>query len=221
MLELRDVSLERAYGLGGPFIRRKRFTVLAGLNWRLPERGLALIRGPAGCGKTSLLLLLAGALRPAAGELFIDGRPTRRRGGRRRRLLFAANLYLGPEPAAWQLEERVGELSKVARVWAVELTGRCHDDATRLGGLCRWERLALALGARLAMRPRVLLLDDPAAGLDPARVDALVGAIKKAAADRLVVAAAAEPGSLSAAAGLTLVLDQSSPGHSSSRAANS
>jgi len=208
MLELIDVSLERSYGLGGPFIRQPSRMVLSGLNWRSPDTGLVVIQGVAGAGKTSLLLMLAGVLRPSAGELLIDGQPTRRLGRRKRRRLFDDHLYLGQDPTAWQLEERVEEFSAVVRERAAELDGSPLAGGTTIASLSRRRRLALALGARLALDPRGLFLDDPLAGLGQGETDNLAVVIQKAAADRLVVAAMARRGSLFDAASEILELDR-------------
>src|SRR3546814_8537860 len=55
--------------------RRGGRDVFAGLDFALPPGGALLLTGPNGSGKSSLLRLVAGLLRPAAGQLLWDGRP--------------------------------------------------------------------------------------------------------------------------------------------------
>src|SRR3546814_9330394 len=55
--------------------RRGGRDVFAGLDFALPPGGALLLTGPTGSGKSSLLRLMAGLLRPAAGQLLWDGRP--------------------------------------------------------------------------------------------------------------------------------------------------
>src|SRR3546814_9592058 len=55
--------------------RRGGRDVFAGLDFALPPGGALLLTGPNGSGQSSLLRLMAGLLRPAAGQLLWDGRP--------------------------------------------------------------------------------------------------------------------------------------------------
>jgi ABC-type thiamine transport system ATPase subunit len=190
-IALAGVRLTRPVGLGGPFVRQKRVEVFAGLDVELPRTGLVTVTGGPGAGKSSLLLLLCGALRPDAGRLFVDGAEPWRLAGRKRRRVFAQNLYLGPDPALWHLAERVGELGEAALARAEPLVGKIEVDAP-LAGLDHWRRLGLALGARAALEPAALLLDDPFAGLGPVERDALVSWLESEAEGRLVVVA--DPG---------------------------
>src|SRR3546814_5584742 len=55
--------------------RRGGRDVFAGLDFVLPPSGALVLTGPNGSGKSSLLRLMAGLLRPAAGQILWDGRP--------------------------------------------------------------------------------------------------------------------------------------------------
>ncbi|MDR3373491.1 MAG: ATP-binding cassette domain-containing protein [Ancalomicrobiaceae bacterium] len=152
---------------------------LSGLDLAV-ERGRRLaILGPNGAGKTTLLLHLNGTLRPSTGEVRLDGLPV---GYGRRHLidwrrrvglvlqdaddqLFAAtvaedvsfgplNLGLGDAEA----RERVGEALR-----ALDISDLA-DRPTHMLSFGQKKRAAIA-GA-VAMRPDVLLLDEPTAGLD-------------------------------------------------------
>jgi len=190
-IALQGLRLSRPIGLGGPFVRQKRVEVFRGLDLELPRRGLVPVTGGPGAGKSSLLLLLSGALRPDAGRLVVDWVEPWRLSGRKRRRAFAKNLYLGQNPALWHLAERAGELGEAALRRAEPLVGRIDGDAP-ISGLDRWRRLALALGARAALEPAALLLDDPLAGLGPPERNTLLPWLAGEASARLVVVA--DPG---------------------------
>lgn len=165
---------------------------LQGLSLEI-ERGRKLaILGPNGAGKTTLLLHLNGALKPQAGEIRLDGRPA---GYDRRALsrwrsrvglvlqepddqLFSANVYqdisFGPlnqglaEAAA---RERVEEALRALHI--EELAER----ATHMLSFGQKKRVALA--GVLAMRPEVLILDEPTAGLDAHGVAQLMAVLEE------------------------------------------
>ncbi|MEU9284336.1 ATP-binding cassette domain-containing protein [Streptomyces sp. NPDC048275] len=154
--------------------------VLDGLDFEVPEgRALALL-GRNGSGKTTLMRLLSGGLRPRTGQLTVEGRPVRydRKGLTRLRTtvqlvvqdpddqLFAASvaqdvsfgpLNLGlPDP---EVRARVDEA-----LAALDITALA-DRPTHL--LSYGQRKRTAIAGAVAMRPRVLILDEPTAGLDP------------------------------------------------------
>ncbi|MFK4152487.1 energy-coupling factor ABC transporter ATP-binding protein [Streptomyces fungicidicus] len=154
--------------------------VLSGLDFEVREgRALALL-GRNGSGKTTLMRLLSGGLRPEKGELTVEGRAVRydRKGLTALRTtvqlvvqdpddqLFAASvgqdvsfgpLNLGlPDP-----EVRVRVAESLA---ALDITALA-DRPTHL--LSYGQRKRTAIAGAVAMRPRVLILDEPTAGLDP------------------------------------------------------
>ncbi len=146
------------------------------LDARFEASGPAVaLLGPSGAGKTTLLLAIAGLLRPEAGRIVLDGRvlfssregidlpPERRRVGLvfQEGLLFPhlsvrANLRYGwGGPAAGPDPEAVARLLDLG-----PLLGR------RPAGLSGGERQRVAIGRALLAGPRLLLLDEPLAGLD-------------------------------------------------------
>jgi branched-chain amino acid transport system ATP-binding protein len=135
--------------------------------------------GPNGAGKTTLLNLIAGTLRPTSGRIMVDGRditrlpaPDRARRGIGRtfqhpalfgRLTVTANLTLALTPGRRQ---RPRDLSRrVARLLDDAGLSRYADTPT--GRLPYGLQRRLELAMVLAARPRLLLLDEPSAGLDP------------------------------------------------------
>ncbi|MFI8890554.1 energy-coupling factor ABC transporter ATP-binding protein [Streptomyces paradoxus] len=155
-------------------------TVLSGLDFEIPEgRALALL-GRNGSGKTTLMRLLSGGLRPHEGRLTVEGQPVAydRKGLTRLRTtvqlvvqdpddqLFAASveqdvsfgpLNLGLDGT--EVRARVAEA-----LAALDITALA-DRPTHL--LSYGQRKRTAIAGAVAMRPRVLVLDEPTAGLDP------------------------------------------------------
>ncbi|MFH9038258.1 energy-coupling factor ABC transporter ATP-binding protein [Streptomyces sp. NPDC017966] len=170
LLALRGASF--AYEDGPP--------VLGGLDFEVREgRALALL-GRNGSGKTTLMRLLSGGLRPDDGELTVEGRPVRydRTGLTALRTtvqlvvqdpddqLFAASV--GQDVSFGPLNLGLSDTEVRARVTeslaALDITALA-DRPTHL--LSYGQRKRTAIAGAVAMRPRVLILDEPTAGLDP------------------------------------------------------
>ncbi|WP_055711211.1 energy-coupling factor ABC transporter ATP-binding protein [Streptomyces torulosus] len=154
--------------------------VLSDLDFEVREgRALALL-GRNGSGKTTLMRLLSGGLRPRSGELTVEGRPVSydRKGltGLRTTVqlvvqdpddqLFAASVAqdvsFGPLNLGLpddQVRVRVDEALAALGISALA------DRPTHL--LSYGQRKRTAIAGAVAMRPRVLILDEPTAGLDP------------------------------------------------------
>lgn len=136
--------------------------VLRDLNLDLPDRGIVGLAGPSGCGKTTLLRLLAGLELPQAGT--ITGLAPEETA-----LLFQEDRLLPWRSVEQQLTDvlpphRRGEAARWLRL--VELEGEEHIRPAALsGGMGR----RLALARCLALDARYVLLDEPFAGVDPAR----------------------------------------------------
>jgi branched-chain amino acid transport system ATP-binding protein len=169
-----------------------------GVDLALPAGARHAVIGPNGAGKSTLFQLLAGGLRPTTGRVWLDGRDvTRLADAPRARLgigqtfqhasLFlsmtvAENVMLAVRRAhgrPWSpvphqppaLRDRVEQ-----RLAEVGLADRRADLVAALShGECRQLELALAL----ANAPRVLLLDEPAAGLSPAETERLGALIQQ------------------------------------------
>ncbi len=177
-------GLTVGFDRGTPVLDGASLTVPAG-------RRLALL-GATGSGKTTLLRCLSGALRPARGRVTLDGAELRhtRSGLRAHRQevqlvlqdpddqLFSASvaqdvsfgpLNLGlPED---QVRARVAE--------ALELLAVAHLAGRPTHQLSYGERKRVTIAGAVAMRPCVLLLDEPTAGLDPSAVTETLGALTR------------------------------------------
>ena len=135
------------------------------------------LRGPNGSGKSTLLKILA-FLEPFAGELFFDGDETR---GREKELRREATLLLQePYLLRRSVYDNVAYGLKLRKLPREKIDERVMDSLKRVGlepdrfARRPWYRLSggeaqrVALAARLALHPRVLLLDEPTASVDDA-----------------------------------------------------
>ncbi|CCG02189.1 energy-coupling factor ABC transporter ATP-binding protein [Blastococcus saxobsidens] len=166
--------------------------VLDGAAVRIPpNRRLALL-GANGSGKTTLLRCLSGALRPVAGAVTVDGEPLThtRRGLRAHRQvvqlvlqdpddqLFSASV--GQDVSFGPLNLGLDESAVRARVAeALDLLGVDHLAARPTHQLSYGERKRVAIAGAVAMRPCLLLLDEPTAGLDPTAVADTLAALAR------------------------------------------
>jgi ABC-2 type transport system ATP-binding protein len=139
--------------------------------------------GPNGAGKTTTLRVLLGLVRPTSGQATIWGQPYRELGSRRRRVgavLEASGFHPG-RTVADHLRVRCAARgvarSRIGSVLAV--TGLGELSRRRAGSLSLGERQRLGLAGALLSDPEVLILDEPANGLDPAGVLWLRGFLRR------------------------------------------
>ncbi|GGV62963.1 hypothetical protein GCM10010294_14150 [Streptomyces griseoloalbus] len=168
------------------------FTALDGVDLGLPAGRVTAVVGPNGAGKSTLFHCLAGTLRPARGSVRLAGRDITRLPAHARTRLGIARTFqqLAVFPTLTVAENvRVGaEQSRRGDPGAVERTLRLLglDGPVRArpaAGLPTGTLRRVELARALAAGPRVLLLDEPAAGLDTAEVAALARILKALAAD--------------------------------------
>jgi len=130
--------------------------------------------GPNGAGKTTTLRMLLGLVTPTSGQALIWGRPYRELGAMRRQvgaILEASGFHPG-RTVADHLRVRCAAMSVApSRITAVLAeTGMAGLAGRRAGSLSLGERQRLGLAGALLGEPDVLILDEPANGLDPAGV---------------------------------------------------
>lgn len=156
---------------------------------------LALI-GPNGGGKSTLLLLMAGLIAPTSGELLVDGRPAETvaiettgtvglitaRPGFYPLLTGAENLAFFGGLFGLSAAEVAAKAAPVA-----EELGITDSLDVSVGGYSSGMQQKLALVRALLMAPKVLLLDEPTANLDPISADTLYRTMRSRADQGLAV----------------------------------
>ena len=159
--------------------------VLADVDLLLGPEGITAVLGPNGAGKSVLLKTLAGLERPTGGSIDWNGGLTP--AGRiamvfQHPILLRTsvfdNVILGLKPMSLSRRElRQRGLEMLERVG---LADRASDSARHLSG---GERQRLALARCWAIRPRLLLLDEPTAALDPTATEAVEQLIREIRTD--------------------------------------
>ncbi len=164
--------------------------------------------GPNGAGKTTIINLVSGLLQPSAGSVLVEGRPTARLATHRIAALGIArtfqnirlfsdlsardNVIVGEHlrreeslaarllglPASLEAEKRVRERAE-ALLERVGLSDRMRE---KVKNLSYGEQRRVEIARALASEPKLLLLDEPTAGMNPVEVEAVAALIAKVAA---------------------------------------
>lgn len=170
----------------GVSFRRGTRAILTDLSYSFERSRVYVVRGPSGTGKTTLLNLLAGYLTPDAGTIVRQGKVEYLM---QEELLFSAlsardNLRvraLGSKPT---LDEPGVDAEIDRALLDFGLEGRADDAVSSLSG---GERRRVELAGMMLANPEIVLLDEPAANLDPANAERVYSAIWRTCADRTVV----------------------------------
>lgn len=136
------------------------------LSLTLRSGEITALMGFNGAGKSTLLNLLGGLAQPTAGELLLDGVPVRRALGQVGYLRQEPDLMLLADSVREELcwkNKALGEAELLQLLAELQLTEYAEDFPLALS---KGQRLRVVLGAMLAKRPRLLLLDEPTSGQD-------------------------------------------------------
>ena len=179
-------------------------TIVADVGLEVGEGELLAVIGPNGAGKTTLFNLVSGLHRPTSGSVELDGveitdqPPFRRARAGLGRTFQVSNVFpllsvhenvrlsaeaaIGGTVRIWRRATAVGEAVERATgaIARVGLAGREHAPA---GLLSHGDKRKLELAMLLAARPRVLLLDEPMAGVSMEDVPELVELIRSVHAE--------------------------------------
>jgi ABC-2 type transport system ATP-binding protein len=154
-----------AHGLGKRF---RRGWGLRGLNLEIPEGAIVGLAGPNAAGKSTLLALAAGLLAPSEGSISVLGRDPLREPA-----VLADVGYVAqgaPLYRSFSVGETIEFVRRTNAHWDDEIVSDLLTQIpsrTAVGALSEGDRARLALALALGKRPRLVLLDEPFASLDP------------------------------------------------------
>ena len=182
LVEIRDLTF-----------RRGRHVIFDDIDLAIPRGKITAVMGPSGTGKTTLLRLIGGQLRPAAGSVRVDGVSVPDLGRkalyalrRRMGMLFQSGALLTDlsvfENVAFPLREHTDLPEALVRdvvLMKLELVGlrgawRLMPDELS-GGMAR----RIALARAIVLDPMVVLYDEPFVGLDPISMGVIVRLIRR------------------------------------------
>jgi urea transport system ATP-binding protein len=195
ILEVRNVS-----------VRFDGFTVLDQLDFALGHGELRFLIGPNGAGKTTLLDIITGKTKPTAGQVIFDGQVNLSQWqehvivqhGIARKFqtpaIFASlSVYENLEAAASFRQRSLQLLGGLARPQAeriasqLDMIGLTGKRSTKAGALSHGEKQWLEIGMLLIQEPKLLLLDEPVAGMTRAERNQTGALLQKIARDRAIV----------------------------------
>jgi energy-coupling factor transport system ATP-binding protein len=178
------------YSLGMPF----ETEVLKNINLEINEGEFIGLIGHTGCGKTTLIQHFNGLLKPTSGKVFVKGIDINKKGVNLKLIrqkiglvfqypenqLFEETIYqevaFGPKKLGLpeeKIEKRVREALKI-----VDLDYNLYTERSPFS-LSGGEMRRVALASILSIRPKMLVLDEPTANLDPQGRDNILSEIKK------------------------------------------
>ena len=168
-------------------------TILRGINLTIPKGKVVAIMGGSGCGKTTLLRLIGGQIRPTSGAVRVAGQTVHRLDEdglytlrRKMGMLFQFGALFTDmsvyDNVAFQMrehtrlpEEMIHDLV-LMKLHAVGLRGAHHLMPSELsGGMAR----RVALARAIALDPMLIMYDEPFAGLDPISLGVIGQLIRK------------------------------------------
>jgi len=154
-------------------------SVLRGLGLELAPRQIVVVLGRNGIGKTTLMKTLAGLIQPREGSIALDGRDITRAPPSSR-----ARMGMGYVPQGRQIFSKLTVLENLlvgirANHLPLTVVDEVLEDFPALvpkldslgGSLSGGQQQLLALARALALRPKLLLLDEPSEGIQPSLVD--------------------------------------------------
>jgi len=185
-----QMTLLEAEGLVKKYSGR---TVVDQVHLTVPQRSIVGLLGRNGAGKTTTFRMVMGMIEPDAGRVLFEGVDVTRMPMYRRARMGMG--YLSQEPSVFgrmTAEENLAAILEMTtagrrqvRERTEELLGRYaltevrHTQARMLSG---GERRRLEIARAMALRPALLLLDEPFSGVDPIGVEELQGEIRRLAA---------------------------------------
>ena len=188
MTNVRLEQIAKSYQAGNPVLKPFDLTVNAG--------ELFFLLGPSGCGKSTLLRILAGLLKPDSGKIFFNDTDVTDFPPEKRQAAMVFQSYaLWPhlsvfENVAFGLRAAKvsGKVIKEEVTRALEIVQLADLADRKIPSLSGGQQQRVALARALAVRPRVLLLDEPLSNLDARLRDEMRVEIRRIVKERELTA---------------------------------
>lgn len=181
------VAADALFACSDIHIRLGGRPILEGISLGVPPGEILGVVGPNGAGKTTLFEILSGRLAPDRGRILLGGRDVTALKLFGRARLGLGRTYQSPVvPEALTVREVLRAarqayppyLTRFAAEWAADAVGLRLPMGALAGSLEALNRRKLLLACLLMRRPRVMLMDEPAAGLINAEIDELDAIIR-------------------------------------------
>ena len=185
---IRAENLTHIYGQGMP----DAATAIENLNFEIEEGEFVGLIGSTGSGKSTLINHFNGILKPTTGKLYVDGQDMWADPKQIRKFRFLVGLVFqypeyqlfeetvekdiayGPTNMGLSPQEIAQRVQQAAQLCEIDSEMLKKSPFELSGG----QKRRVAIAGVIAMRPRVLVLDEPAAGLDPEGRDNILSQIK-------------------------------------------
>lgn len=160
------------------------------------EPGILGLLGPNGAGKSTLMRMLATVTKPSSGTIQLDGADVVASPDKLRRILgyLPQDFGIYPHLSASEFLEYIGALKGIprrplrARISdLLELLNLSHAASRPLGGFSGGMRQRVGIAQALLNDPRILIVDEPTAGLDPEERVRLRTLLQEMASDRVII----------------------------------
>ena len=188
-MELRTEALTYEYEAGTTMAKK----AVDGISVTIPAGQFVGIVGHTGSGKTTFVQLLDGLLKPSSGAVYLDDTDITSKGFDRKAMRAGVGIVFqypeyqlfeqtvikdvsfGPKNQGLSDEEAAKEAAQALR--KVGITEELHSSSPfELSG---GQRRRVAIAGVVAMRPKILILDEPTAGLDPAGREEILGLLSE------------------------------------------
>lgn len=189
MAVIKTENLTYTYSIGTPFEK----TAVDSVNLDIEEGEFVGIIGHTGSGKSTLIQHLNGLVKPTSGKVFIDGEDIWSKDVKIRDIRFKVGLVFqypeyqifeetvykdiafGPKNMGLSDEEIDRRIKETAELVGLHMENLEKSPFELSGG----QKRRVAIAGVMAMEPKVLILDEPTAGLDPKGRDKILGQIKE------------------------------------------
>ncbi len=189
MSMIKTENLTYTYSIGTPFEK----TAVDSVNLDIEEGALVGVIGHTGSGKSTLIQHLNGLLKPTSGKVYIDGEDIWDKNVKIRDIRFKVGLVFqypeyqifeetvykdiafGPKNMGLSDEEIDRRIKETAELVGLHKENLYKSPFELSGG----QKRRVAIAGVMAMEPKVLILDEPTAGLDPKGRDKILGQIKE------------------------------------------